>query len=93
MNLRFIKNKNKKFQWFGIIQNTVRHFVVGNGLNYGGYDNVPLPLDRHVHILLGIVSKSGDVVKRRYSADVTHEQHNHSLQFVNINNKNYGNFV
>lgn len=74
-------------------QNAARNFVVGNGLNYGGYDNVPLALDRHVHILLGIVSKSGDIVKRRYSTDVTHEQHDHSLIFVDTNNQNYGNLM
>lgn len=43
--------------FFFLFKSTTINFVVGNGLNYGGYDNVPLPLDKTVHIILGIISQ------------------------------------
>lgn len=53
---------------------------MGNGLNYGGFDNVPLPLDRHVHVLIGIISQVGSVKKKRYAKDEAHEQHQKNTQ-------------
>lgn len=48
--------------------------MIGNGLNYGGYDNVPLPTDRHIHVAFGIVSKLGNITKSLYTRDVIHER-------------------
>lgn len=59
-----------------------RKFVVGNGLNYGGYDNVPLPLDRTAHIMLGLVSQVGNMTKKRYSVDKLNEQYETRQLFV-----------
>lgn len=68
-----------------------RKFVVGNGLNYGGYDNVPLPLDRTAHIMLGLVSQVGNMTKKRYSVDKLNEQYETRQLFVIDNHM--GNFI
>lgn len=44
-------------------------------MNYGGYDNVQLPVDRHVHASLGVVSTFRNVTKKRYAIETSHEQH------------------
>lgn len=48
---------------------------MGDGKYYGGYWNVELPSDRHIHVSLGIVSKSMNVTKSRYAVETSHEQH------------------
>lgn len=67
-----------------MFQNTTRKFVVGNGHNYGGYDNVPLPLESSPLIILGILSQVGNVTRKRYSKLM--EQFG-ELQIVSIYNK------
>lgn len=55
-------------------QESVRRFTVGDGRNYRGYQNVPLPVDSHVHVSIGVISRVGNVTTRRY-ASTSHEQH------------------
>lgn len=52
-----------------------RTFVVGDGRRFGQYFNAPLP-DRHLHILVGVVSRLNNEERVSYSNsshDVTHE--------------------
>lgn len=65
----------KMFHFLFDFQITSRKFVIGNGLNYGGYDNVPLPTDRHVHAALGVISKVGNITRKRYVVETSHGQH------------------
>lgn len=68
--------------------------MIGNGLNYGGFDNVPLPPDRHVHASLGIISKVGNATMKRYAFLTSHGQHgDHAVPLIiakqsNSNGKN-----
>lgn len=57
------------------LQNRSQRFTVGDGKYYNGYFNAPLPSDRHVHVSMGILSRVGNVMKRRYANVTTHEQH------------------
>lgn len=55
-------------------QESVRRFTVGDGRNYRGYQNVPLPADSHVHVSIGVISRVGNLTTRRYAV-TSHEQH------------------
>lgn len=56
------------------LENRTRTFTVGDGKTYGDYENVPLPLGKHIHISVGVVSTLDNVTEVLYS-DTTHEQH------------------
>lgn len=63
--------------------------MIGNGLNYGGFDNVPLPADRHVHASLGIISRVGNVTMKRYALSTSHGQHgDHAVPLIVANQSN-----
>lgn len=63
--------------------------MIGNGLNYGGFDNVPLPVDRHVHASLGIISRVGNVTMKRYAFSTSHGQHgDHAVPLLIANQSN-----
>lgn len=57
------------------LENRTRTFTVGDGKTYGGYDNPPLPQNKHIHISVGVVSTLDNVTQVLYS-ETTHEQHN-----------------
>lgn len=42
-------------------------FVVGDGRIYGNYYNPPLPLDRNIHVTVGVVSSLNNVTKVTYA--------------------------
>lgn len=70
-------------------QKLTRKFVIGNGLNYGGFDNVPLPADRHVHASLGIISRVGNATMKRYAFSTSHGQHgDHAVPLIIANQSN-----
>lgn len=56
------------------LKNMSRLFRVGDGQNYRGYYNAPLPENSHVHIKIGVVSTLSGVTTYRYSDD-SHDQH------------------
>ncbi|XP_059613064.1 putative inactive tyrosine-protein kinase Wsck [Phlebotomus argentipes] len=56
------------------LKNTSRLFRVGDGQNYRGFYNAPLPENSHVHIKIGVVSSLSGVTTYRYSDD-SHDQH------------------
>jgi endothelial-specific receptor tyrosine kinase len=60
-----------------------RRFTVGDGLTYRGYYNAPLPMHRHFHCSIGVVSQLNNVTKVRY-ARTTHDQHVNSHPNVHI---------
>lgn len=63
--------------------------MIGNGLNYGGFDNVPLAPDRHVHASLGIISRVGNVTTKRYALSTSHGQHgDHAVPLIVANQSN-----
>lgn len=49
------------------IKNESRIFTLGDDRNYGRYHNVPLISNRHVHVILGVVSRLNNVEKVSYS--------------------------
>lgn len=56
-------------------QEKSRQFVIGDGRNYNGFVNAPLPSDLHAHVALGIISRNGEVTQKRYAVSTSHEQH------------------
>ncbi|XP_055690850.1 putative inactive tyrosine-protein kinase Wsck [Lutzomyia longipalpis] len=56
------------------LKNMSRIFRVGDGENYRGFYNAPLPENSHVHIKIGVVSTLSGVTTYRYSDD-SHDQH------------------
>lgn len=65
-----------------IKQNGTRRFTIGDGQLYNGYLNAPLPTDRHVHVSMGIISRVGGVLKKRYANVTSHEQHSDHKEIV-----------
>lgn len=57
------------------LENRTRTFTVGDGKNYGGFLNPPLPIGKHIHISVGVISQMDNLTTVAYS-DTTHEQHN-----------------
>uniref|UniRef100_A0A1L8DKE7 Tyrosine-protein kinase wsck n=2 Tax=Nyssomyia neivai TaxID=330878 RepID=A0A1L8DKE7_9DIPT len=56
------------------LKNMSRIFRVGDGENYRGFYNAPLPENSHVHVKIGVVSTLSGVTTYRYSDD-SHDQH------------------
>lgn len=59
-------------------KNQSRIFTLGDDRYYGSYHNVPLLTDRHVHVILGVVSRLNNVEKVSYS-EFAHN-HLHDLE-------------
>lgn len=64
------------------IKNQSKVFTLGDDRNYGNYHNVPLIVNRHVHVILGVVSRLNNVEKVSYSEfahnHVHDSDHSHS---------------
>lgn len=58
----------------GELENRTKTFTVGDGKVWGGFENPPLPPNKHIHISVGVVSTIGNVTEVIYS-DTTHDQH------------------
>ena len=55
------------------LQQDTKQFTIGDNQVYGGYLNPPIPKNRHVHVLVGVVSRLNNEEKVRYSV-VSHDE-------------------
>uniref|UniRef100_A0A336LZZ6 CSON012999 protein n=1 Tax=Culicoides sonorensis TaxID=179676 RepID=A0A336LZZ6_CULSO len=56
------------------VGNRTKTLTVGDGNRHGDYENPPLPIGKHIHISIGVVSTLDNKTEILYS-DTTHEQH------------------
>lgn len=56
------------------VGNRTKTLTVGDGNQHGGYENPPLPVGKHIHISIGVVSSFNNITEVIYS-DTTHDQH------------------
>lgn len=56
------------------VGNRTKTLTIGDGNRHGDYDNPPLPIGKHIHISIGVVSALNGRTEILYS-DTTHEQH------------------
>lgn len=56
------------------VQNRTKTLTIGDGNSHGDYENPPLPIGKHIHLSIGVVSSLNNRTEVLYS-ETTHDQH------------------